>query len=659
MKLLQEQLTITMNKIYLFFLMFLIFLNSIYPNETNEKKILVLHSYHKGLSWTEDVINGIESVFNNRLLSTHKIKIFYEYMDTKRFEDPRYLDLLIPIYKYKSNQIHYDVIIAVDDNAVDFLIHNRNKIFGEIPVIFCGVNFYDEKRIHQISKITGVVEAISIEDNIELIKKIHPEVKRIIVVGDNTTTSKLNNKAIQKYEKKYSHIQFQYLTDSNIHSYRRYLSNLSRDSVVLAMLFNLDYKNQFYTYEESFSFYSSNIQVPIYTFWSFYLNLGVVGGKIISGFSQGEAAAKLALQVLDGEDIEKIPVIQESPNQFIFDYHYLKKHNISIDILPEDSIIINQPLSIKEFYTQYQLYINIVIAFIIFLITVIIILFFNIQQKNIIQKRLLETNNAYFRFVPKEFLKYLGKDDILNVHLGDATSKEMTVLFSDIRGFTSISEQMSPENNFLFINEYLKFISPAIRMYNGFIDKFIGDAIMALFPDPHMALRASIEMFNRLYDFNEYLSIKNLPQVSIGIGIHHGKVTLGTLGEEYRMDGTVISDVVNVASRLESLTKKYKSKIICSRDVLEKIQEKKNHYLTRYLGKVIVKGKSRSIAIYEIIDAEETIIKEQKIKNKQLLEEILYLYEQNHKEEAKNLILNHKEKFENDGTLEYLSKLLQ
>ncbi|MFN3246682.1 MAG: ABC transporter substrate-binding protein, partial [Leptonema sp. (in: bacteria)] len=170
-----------MNKIYKILLLIILINKSILP-QNSEKNVLVLHSYHKGLSWTEQVIEGIESVFNNKVLTTYNIKIFYEYMDTKRFEDENYLQLLIPIYKYKAQKIKYDVIIAVDDNALNFLLKHRNQIFGEIPIVFCGINFYDETRIHTIKNITGVVEAFSAKENIELILKLHPNTNHIVVV---------------------------------------------------------------------------------------------------------------------------------------------------------------------------------------------------------------------------------------------------------------------------------------------------------------------------------------------------------------------------------------------------------------------------------------------------------------------------------------------
>ena len=167
-----------------------------------------------------------------------------------------------------------------------------------------------------------------------------------------------------------------------------------------------------------------------------------------------------------------------------------------------------------------------------------------------------EMASAFSRFVPTEFLQLLGQDSLLSVSLGDAVERDITVVFSDIRAFTSLSEQMSPEESFAFLNSYLSGVGPVIRNHRGFIDKYIGDAVMALFPeDPADALHAAIAMQRFVREFNEQRLVEGRPEIRIGVGLHHGRVMLGTIGEDKRLEGTVISDAVNIASRLEGLTK--------------------------------------------------------------------------------------------------------
>ncbi|MDX1960540.1 MAG: 7TM diverse intracellular signaling domain-containing protein [Leptospiraceae bacterium] len=195
------------------------------------------------------------------------------------------------------------------------------------------------------------------------------------------------------------------------------------------------------------------------------------------------------------------------------------------------------------------------------------------QEESIATQKELIT--SYARFVPEQLLTFLGKDIITKVGLGDSIQKDMTILFSDIRAFTSISETLSPSENFGFINSYLETMGPIIRKHNGFIDKYIGDAIMALFPQkPSDAIDASIEMLEELHKLNVRRKAKGFIPISIGIGIHTGSQMLGIIGEKERMEGTVISDVVNTASRLEGLTKAYSTALLISEDVLKGVEDK-------------------------------------------------------------------------------------
>ncbi|MEG3972906.1 AAA family ATPase, partial [Microcoleus sp. T2B6] len=165
-------------------------------------------------------------------------------------------------------------------------------------------------------------------------------------------------------------------------------------------------------------------------------------------------------------------------------------------------------------------------------------------------------NQAYERFVPNQFLQFLDKSSIIDVELGDQVQLEMSVLFSDIRDFTTLSETMTPKDNFRFINSYLSRMEPVINENNGFIDKYIGDAIMALFSgEANNAVKAGIAMLHCLVEYNQNRANSGYGPIQIGIGINTGTLMLGTVGGQNRMEGTVISDAVNLASRVESLTK--------------------------------------------------------------------------------------------------------
>jgi class 3 adenylate cyclase len=215
------------------------------------------------------------------------------------------------------------------------------------------------------------------------------------------------------------------------------------------------------------------------------------------------------------------------------------------------------------------------------------------------------------KFVPYEFIGSLGYKVITDVKLGDQVEKYVTVLFTDIRDYTTISEQMTPEENFQFVSSYNERMGPIIRNHKGFINQYLGDAIMALFPESAEAsLNAAIEMQRNIHAFNSLQKGKNLPTVKMGIGMHTGPLIMGITGDKDRLDATIISDTVNTASRIESLTKHYKASILLSETTLQQIEHPENFHL-RYLGKVQVKGRHSSIGIYECFgsDEEEQIIK--------------------------------------------------
>jgi two-component system sensor histidine kinase ChiS len=220
------------------------------------------------------------------------------------------------------------------------------------------------------------------------------------------------------------------------------------------------------------------------------------------------------------------------------------------------------------------------------------------------QIRLAKLSAAYGRFVPHDFISLLEKPSIIDVKLGENQERDMTVLFADIRSFTALSENMTPPENFAFINTYLEKISPAIRRNNGFIDKYIGDAVMALFPRSSSdGVRAAIDMQKEVNIYNQQREKNGLFPIAIGIGLHAGNLMLGTIGERERMESTVIADAVNLASRLEGLTKVYGAGIIVSGAIIERLDDPKK-YNYRFVDRVTVKGKRNAVSVFEVYDTE-------------------------------------------------------
>jgi DNA-binding response OmpR family regulator len=240
--------------------------------------------------------------------------------------------------------------------------------------------------------------------------------------------------------------------------------------------------------------------------------------------------------------------------------------------------------------------------------------------------QLAALNAMYERFVPKEFLSLLGKSSILEVKLGDQIRQEITVMFADVRSWTTLSENMSPQDSFNFINAYLKRVSPVIKEHQGFIDNYLGDGVMALFPRrADDAVQAAIAMHKAVADYNQEREKDGFQPIDIGVGLHIGDLMLGVIGSQDRMQGTVVADAVNTASRIEGLTKRYGSSTTISEEVMAQL-EKPERYHYRFVDKVLVKGKDTPITVFEIFDGDpETVVKLKK-ETKGSFEEGLGLY---------------------------------
>jgi len=257
------------------------------------------------------------------------------------------------------------------------------------------------------------------------------------------------------------------------------------------------------------------------------------------------------------------------------------------------------------------------------------------QYVDELQKRKAEVEGmaaSFARFVPVEFIHSLGKERVQDIDVGEAVSKETTVFFSDIRRFTAISESMSADDLFNFLNSLFEHLTPPIHAHHGFIDKFIGDAVMALFlGSADDALTAAIEIRKNLELFNQQRQKQSggtpLQPVDVGIGLNTGKLVMGTVGSKKRLDTTVIGDTVNLASRLEGVTKYFGTPIVISASTYNALKEKEK-FNVREIDIVTVIGKTEPVRLYECFDAQPGPVMEQKVGAQRAFAEALAAYRQ-------------------------------
>ncbi len=260
------------------------------------------------------------------------------------------------------------------------------------------------------------------------------------------------------------------------------------------------------------------------------------------------------------------------------------------------------------------------------------------HEKEIMHMDMLDSRlrmlEATSRFVPDQFLEFLGRVSILDVQRGDSVQKHMTVLFADIRKFTSLSEQLSSTDTFKFLNAYLERMGPPVHKNNGFIDKFIGDAIFALFPESgDDAVRCAVQMKHELEKYNRHRRQSGYREIDTGFGLNSGELMLGTVGTAGRLDTTVIGDTVNLAARLEKLTKYFRVSIILT-DFCYRQLKNPAGFLFREIDSVRVAGKEKPVVLYECFDADPEPIKETKLNNQSTLQLGMFHYKAGDFQEA-------------------------
>lgn len=353
-----------------------------------KKHILLLNSYSKGYAWTDNIIKGVEDV----ILKRDDVILTVEYMDTKVNNSQVYYQMLSYLYKTKYSNRTFDLIISSDDDAFNFLRKNREELFPEVPVVFCGVNNFTEAKAQGFSLYTGVNEAADFTTTFSLIFQLHPNTKDVYVINDQLTTASFLKEeflnAAKKYEKTHDFI---FIEDISMNNLLIKVSTLPKDSIVFYLSFFKDNTGKTFTPIEAIPLISKASSVPIYGTVDYMLDQGIVGGMLKSSYFQGDTAAHLAIKVLNGQDISQLPVILKSPNQYMFDYNQLTHWKINPQNLPKDSIIINEPETI---YYKYKKIIWTVTSVLTALIIFIVILLFNIRKRKRAQKGLQTIINA-------------------------------------------------------------------------------------------------------------------------------------------------------------------------------------------------------------------------------------------------------------------------
>jgi len=449
-----------------------------YAQDNTKKEVLILNSYHRGYRWTDDITEGIESVLR---AESEDVSLYIEYMDTKRVSDERYFHQLHEIYKHKFRDLSFDVIISSDDNAFNFLRKHRDEIFPGTPVVFCGVNFFKGSDLEGHDLFTGVNEEADFKAGIEIALRLHPDTKRIVVIDDRTTTGmKIHEKLMEIIADYQDSVNFVLLEDIEMERVQQIVKGLTPDSLVFYTSFYRDKSGKFFEYDESISLIAKRCSVPIYGAWDMHLGYGIVGGMLTSGYFHGEAVAKIALRILQGENVRDIPVIKESPNRYMFDYSQLDRFGISLSELPKGSIVINKPSS---FYSEQKRLVWGVIASIAGLTFIIFILSLNIFKRKQAEERLKEAHDKLEERVVERTKDLNRTNEQLNLQLKErkraeeALEKERNLLRTVIDNVPDYIYIKDTESRYLVSNNaFARFLGATTP------EEVIGKTVFELFP---------------------------------------------------------------------------------------------------------------------------------------------------------------------------------
>jgi GAF domain-containing protein len=361
----------------------------------------MLNSYHHGLNWTDGIVEATREVIFDTDYNpvADRTELYLEYMDTKRL--PMNEQVEQSWYDYlqdKYEDVSLDVILVSDNNGYDFLRRYRDELFPGVPVVFCGVNFFQSKDLAGLESFTGVVEQMDPRSTIEVALDIHPETERIYVISDQTTTGRLVQQqvdaAVPAFE---GRVAFEMLTNASVADLQR-LRNLSDEELVLLVVFNRDQEGNFYDYRQGMDLLMSITDRPIYGVWDFYLGFGLMGGMLTNSGLQGRTAAEIVVQILNGADARNLPVVEQSPNRYMFDYEQLQRFNVSPGEVPQTAgisgartVIINQPPPVLE---QYGLVVGSVAGVIVIAAGIVILQRNNLRKQRMTETALRETNRA-------------------------------------------------------------------------------------------------------------------------------------------------------------------------------------------------------------------------------------------------------------------------
>ena len=353
----------------------------------NARTVLVLHSYNPEMDWTGQIAASIDTVLKS---SEIPVRVISEYMDVRRFPGGEHYSLLESLLTYKARRYQPDIIITSDTDALLFVLKHRSRLFQHIPVVFCGVNNFNPVMLGGQRGITGVNEAPSVRETLNVALRLDPGVQEVVFIGGSTMATDLANRdlLLRTMAAFKGRLRFRLWLDMPGPEVFSRVERLQKGQVVMLTTLLQNSSGRPMDFPESSEALAAVCPVPMYGLWDFFIGHGVVGGKVVSAENQGRKAAEMALRILKGESADDIPVVYDAANRHVYDYEQLKQFRFDPARLPRDAEVINRP---SLFYALNKFHVWGGVLTIVLLSLLTMFLLGSIRVRKMAEARLLQS----------------------------------------------------------------------------------------------------------------------------------------------------------------------------------------------------------------------------------------------------------------------------
>ena len=352
--------------------------------------VLVLNSYNNGYDWSDDEMRGLRST-----LTKHDsgIELLIEHLDAKNFPDKRHFPQVAGLLAAKYRGMRFDVVIALDNAALQFALRYRSTLFQGTPLVFCGINDFEPGMIAGEQKVTGVAEYHDMAGTLAMALNLHPATREVVLVHDFTDTGLAMRREFLQKASQLGKVKFRFLPEVPLEEAVQQLRTLPPDRIVLLLSYSVEKGGRTFRQSEVASIVTSATSVPVYAVHEAQLGYGVVGGRMMEGRVQGQKAAELALRILAGEKAERIPVMTGNLSEAMFDDALLSRFEIDRGKLPADALLINSPVS---FYAVNKTAFWAAAIVAVFMTAALLTLHLNNERRKRLEK-VLQMTEAKFR----------------------------------------------------------------------------------------------------------------------------------------------------------------------------------------------------------------------------------------------------------------------